>query len=97
MATGGGRFRVAGNRMVVGTIFRGNHLRAAPSGWHDNLWESRMRLILGIIIGGALTIGGAYVADKTAGTQPMVNWDVVGKNVSNLTGMARDGWKKITG
>jgi hypothetical protein len=56
-----------------------------------------MRLILGIIIGGALTIGGAYVADKTAGAQPMVNWDVVGKNVSNLTGMARDGWKKITG
>jgi hypothetical protein len=68
-----------------------------PSGWHDNVWESRMRLILGIIIGGALTIGGAYVADKTAGAQPMVNWDVVGKNVSNLTGMARDGWKKITG
>jgi hypothetical protein len=56
-----------------------------------------MRLILGIIIGGALTIGGAYVADKTAGAQPMVNWDVVGKNVNNLTGMARDGWKKITG
>jgi hypothetical protein len=57
-----------------------------------------MRLILGIIIGGALTIGGAYVADKTVapGAQPMVNWDVVSKNVSNLTGMARDGWKKIT-
>jgi hypothetical protein len=56
-----------------------------------------MRLFLGIIIGGALTIGGAYVADKTAGSPPMVNWDVVGKNVSNLTDMARDGWKKITG
>jgi hypothetical protein len=58
-----------------------------------------MRLILGIIIGVALTIGGAYVADKstTAGAQPMVNWDVVSKNVSNLTSMARDGWKKITG
>jgi hypothetical protein len=58
-----------------------------------------MRLILGIIIGGALTIGGAYVADKSAApsAQPMVNWDVVGKNVNSLTGMARDGWKKITG
>jgi hypothetical protein len=58
-----------------------------------------MRLILGIIIGGALTVGGAYVADKTAapGAQPMVNWDVVGKNVNTLTGLARDGWKKITG
>jgi hypothetical protein len=57
-----------------------------------------MRLILGIILGGALTIGGAYVADKTAApAQPMVNWDVVGKNVNTLTGLARDGWKKITG
>jgi hypothetical protein len=58
-----------------------------------------MRLILGIIIGGALTIGGAYVSDKSgaAGAQPMVNWDVVSKNVSNLTSLARDGWKKITG
>ena len=58
-----------------------------------------MRLFLGIILGGALTIGGAYVADTTAaaGTQHMVNWDVVGKNVNTLTGMARDGWKKITG
>jgi hypothetical protein len=47
----------------------------------------------------ALTVGGAYVADKTAapGAQPMVNWDVVGKNVNTLTGLARDGWKKITG
>jgi hypothetical protein len=58
-----------------------------------------MRLFLGIIIGGALTIGGAYVADKAAaaGAQPMVIWDVVGKNVNSLTGLARDGWKKITG
>jgi hypothetical protein len=58
-----------------------------------------MRLILGIIIGFALTVGGAYVADTSAaaGTQPMVNWDVVGKNVNTLTGLARDGWKKITG
>jgi hypothetical protein len=56
-----------------------------------------MRLILGILIGGALTIGGAYMADKTSEGPPMVNWDVVGKNVNNLTGLARDGWKKITG
>jgi hypothetical protein len=56
-----------------------------------------MRLILGIILGFALTIGGAYVADKASGAQPMVNWDVVGKNVSSLTGMARDGWRRITG
>ena len=56
-----------------------------------------MRLILGIILGVALTIGGAYVADKTSSAQPMVNWDVVSKNVDSLTALARDGWKKITG
>jgi hypothetical protein len=58
-----------------------------------------MRLILGIIIGFALTVGGVYVADKTAGpgTQPMVNWEVVEKNVSSLAALARDGWRKITG
>jgi hypothetical protein len=56
-----------------------------------------MRLIFGIIIGCALTIGGAYVADKASGAEPMVNWEVVGKNVSALTALARDGWRKITG
>jgi hypothetical protein len=56
-----------------------------------------MRLFLGIILGCALTIGGAYVWDMTAGPQPVVNWDVVGKHVNTLTGLARDGWKKITG
>ena len=56
-----------------------------------------MRLFFGIIIGCALTIGGAYVSDMSAGAQPMVNWDVVGKNVNNLAGLARDGWRKITG
>jgi hypothetical protein len=59
-----------------------------------------MRLLLGLILGCALTVGGAYVADSAnSGTnaRPMVNWDVVGKAVDNLTGMARDGWKKIAG
>jgi hypothetical protein len=59
-----------------------------------------MRMFLGIILGCALTVGGAYIADSTAtGTEvrPMVNWDVVGKNMEGITGMAREGWKKITG
>ena len=56
-----------------------------------------MRLFFGIIIGFALTVGGAYVWDMSSGVQPMVNSDVVGKNVNTLTGLARDGWKKITG
>ncbi len=57
-----------------------------------------MRLFFGIIIGIAVTIGGAYVADSLSGVgSRMVNWDVVGKHVDGLTTMVRDGWKKITG
>jgi hypothetical protein len=59
-----------------------------------------MRFILGIIIGCALTVGGAYVVDKisAAADKPvMVNWDVVAKNVDNVTTRAREGWKKIAG
>jgi hypothetical protein len=53
-----------------------------------------------MIIGCALTIGGLYVADNMAagpGVRPMVNWEVVSKNVDGLLGLARDGWKKIAG
>ncbi len=58
-----------------------------------------MRLILGIILGGALTVGGAYVADTLAGAgaKPMVNWDVVGKNFDDVSALARASWKKIAG
>ena len=57
-----------------------------------------MRFILGIIIGAALTVGGAYVADKTAAAsaQPMVNWDVVGKNLRELKVYLRDQWAKAS-
>ena len=58
-----------------------------------------MRTFFGIIIGIALTIGGAYVTDSITGNsptaRPMVNWDVVGQHVDNLTAFARDSWKKI--
>ena len=65
-----------------------------------------MRLILGIIIGFALTVGGAYVADTSAGAgaQPMVNWDVVNDNLNDVKSHLRDagaeierGWKRLTG
>jgi hypothetical protein len=59
-----------------------------------------MRFILGIIIGGVLTVGGAYFADKisAAAAKPvMVNWDVVAKNFDSVTTRAREGWKKIAG
>ncbi len=60
-----------------------------------------MRFIFGLIIGCALTVGGVYVADTvsppTAGAKPMVNWDVVAKNLGTVTSLAREGWKRITG
>jgi len=59
-----------------------------------------MRLIVGIIIGCALTVGGAYIADtvSAAGAKPvMVNWDVVAKNLDSVTTLARAGWKRIAG
>jgi hypothetical protein len=58
-----------------------------------------MRLFFGIILGIALTVGGAYVADSMAGVGAarMVNWDVVSKNVDGVTNFVRESWKKITG
>jgi hypothetical protein len=58
-----------------------------------------MRLIFGMILGAALTVGGTYVADtsKSAADKPMVNWDVVGKNVDTLSTMIKQGWNKLTG
>jgi hypothetical protein len=59
-----------------------------------------MRLLLGIIIGIALTVGGAYITDtmsSPAAGAKMVNWDVVAKNLDSVTTFARESWKKITG
>jgi hypothetical protein len=59
-----------------------------------------MRLILGIILGAAITVGGAYLVDHStasAAARPMVNWDVVAKNVDELSVFARDSWKRIAG
>jgi hypothetical protein len=59
-----------------------------------------MRLLFGIILGVALTVGGAYVSDTSKSgpdARPMVNWDVVGKNFDALTIMVKQGWAKLTG
>jgi len=59
-----------------------------------------MRTFFGIIIGIALTVGGAYVVDTMsppAAGSKMVNWDVVAKNLDTVATLAREGWKKITG
>jgi hypothetical protein len=62
-----------------------------------------MRLIFGIILGIALTVGGAYISDtatkspsSAVDVRPMVNWDVVAKNFDYLTGLVKDGWAKLT-
>jgi hypothetical protein len=58
-----------------------------------------MRLIFGMILGAALTIGAAYLIDiRDAGSpaaRPMVNWDVVAQNVDGVTEFLRTAWKKI--
>jgi hypothetical protein len=59
-----------------------------------------MRFFLGLILGAALTIGGAYLVDNMnsgPGARPMVNWDVVAKTIDGVAALARDGWKKIAG
>ena len=59
-----------------------------------------MRLIVGIVLGFAITVGAVYLADHSATTavaRPMVNWDVVAKNIDGLTVLARDSWRRIAG
>jgi hypothetical protein len=59
-----------------------------------------MRLLFGMILGAALTVGAAYITDTAksgADARPMVNWDVVGKNVEAFTAMVKQGWAKLTG
>ena len=62
-----------------------------------------MRFILGLILGAALTVGGAYVSDTAsrsgsgAEQRPMVNWDVVSKNFDSVSAMIKQGWNKLTG
>jgi len=60
--------------------------------------EPPMRLLFGLILGIAITIGGAYLIDSMAGAGGrMVNWDVVAKNIDSVVAIARDGWRKIAG
>ena len=62
--------------------------------------EGPMRLLFGILLGFGLTVGGVYMADhmsSPAAARPMVNWDVVAKNVDDLTALARASWRRIAG
>ena len=58
-----------------------------------------MRLLFGMMIGALLTVGGAYVADSRADPLQggrMVNWDVVGQKVNDLTVDLRRVWGNFT-
>ena len=66
-----------------------------------------MRVLLGIILGGVLTVGGAYLYDShnalAAGSapesvqRPLVNWDVVGTKWHHLNERARAEWTRLAG
>ena len=66
-----------------------------------------MRLLFGIILGGVLTVGGAYLYDshnatlaanaQTSMSRPMVNWDVVGTKWERLSERARTEWTCLAG
>jgi hypothetical protein len=62
-----------------------------------------MRLLFGIILGAALTVGGAFLHDsnRSGGTDPavdkaMVNWDVVRLQWDTLAGRVREQWNGMT-
>jgi hypothetical protein len=66
-----------------------------------------MRLLFGMVLGAGLTVGTAFIYDQTsssaAGTsgttaeqRPMVNWDVVGRNLQELKNQMRDQWAKMS-
>ena len=77
----------------------------------------RLGLFFGVILGALLTVGAAYTYDTFTGRaantsantsmpsdeRPMVNWDVVSKDFSDLRASlvdvgnrVQDGWKKLT-
>ena len=66
-----------------------------------------MRVLLGIVLGGILTVGSAYLYDShyafaaangQAGAQrPLVNWDVVGSKWNGLARRAREEWLRVAG
>jgi hypothetical protein len=62
-----------------------------------------LRILFGMILGAALTIGGAYLHDTQFVGRPgverqvMVNWDVVSRNWNQLTARVRQEWNRLTG
>lgn len=64
-----------------------------------------MRLLIGMMIGGFLTVGGAYLydtrhADAVPGQpvsvqRPLVNWDVVDATWHRLSASAHAQWRRV--
>jgi len=59
-----------------------------------------MRLLFGMILGAALTVGGAYVSDTatkstSAEQRPMVNWDVVEANWNSFKAQLQTGFADL--
>jgi len=55
-----------------------------------------------MLLGAALTMGGAYLYDSTnamraATERPLVNWDVVSAKWEIVTVRAREEWSKLAG
>ncbi|MEA2979401.1 MAG: hypothetical protein QOF91_3657 [Alphaproteobacteria bacterium] len=69
-----------------------------------------MRVLFGIVLGAALTVGVAFISDTwatgrsatdgsgsaTAERRNMVNWDVVGDNMRIASERAREAWTRIS-
>lgn len=66
-----------------------------------------MRVLFGMIVGAALTIGGAYMHDSVyasvsteppavAADRPMVNWDVASAFARRTSTAAREQWNRLT-
>jgi hypothetical protein len=66
-----------------------------------------MRVLFGIILGGILTVGAAYLYDShhaleavnapASAHRPLVNWDVVETKWQQLTVRARSEWFRVAG
>ena len=64
-----------------------------------------MRFFTGLIVGIALTIGAAYIADALHGApgpdgreaRRMVNWEVVSDNMRGLSASVQQGWHRLVG
>lgn len=58
-----------------------------------------MRLFVGILLGAFLTLIGVYIVDLGADgveQRPMVNWDVVGERLNDLTAGLQRVWGDFT-